>query len=262
MNIVVTGTDYVSSFPMYGIDEETRAALAELGLVYLSELPLILKDLRVLIAYGSTDPSAVIKARNIVHKMRGTAGSMGFPELSELARQLEAKLSQLEVDAAESLVLRPEHLLDIDDEIEKLGRLARFLLTGESLDGGAIKLIFFGEAKELVLTMEEIFSDSTFGPAHRAVRMQTAADESELLSIMPGYAPDLLLVDARHGFDQLSGLKCLLKALQINPPILVLIADSSAATRQTLFALGAKDFVCAPLCSEEVLARIAAVIKN
>jgi HPt (histidine-containing phosphotransfer) domain-containing protein len=262
MTIFVTDMDYVSSFPLDGIDEETRAALAELGLVYLSELPLILKDLQGQIAGSIADPALVARARNIVHKMRGTAGSLGFPELSELARQLEEKLSQMAVDIASGLVLRPEQLLDIDEEIEKLARLARFLLTGESLDGGAIKLIFFGEAKELVLPLEEIFSGTRSGPVLRAVRMQAASDESELLSVMPGFCADLFLVDARHGFDQLSALMSVLKALQMNPPVLVLIADSSAATRQTLFALGANDFVFAPFCKDEVLARIAAVIKN
>jgi PAS domain S-box-containing protein len=71
-------------------------SLATLRQNYVSKLSLVLQELSVDLNTLETQPSQTSLANILitVHKMAGSAGTFGFSKISELARQLEAKVNQ------------------------------------------------------------------------------------------------------------------------------------------------------------------------
>lgn len=248
----------ISFVPRFDVDEETRLALVELGLVYLSELPLLLNDLRELIASAASDRLAVLKARNLVHKMRGTAGSMGFPEVSELARRLEAKLTFEEGEPPASC----ESLLVLNSDIESIERLAKFLLCGEapldslaeSLLNPVVDLVMVGPRTFLAVDLERILADHLVGG--RGTRFHSVYNEGELAGRLPDLMADLLVVDASENLGILLEVGRILGKLRINLPVLAVIKECSLEIRNELYEAGASDFICEPFCQAEVIARV------
>jgi len=78
--------------------EETLKALEELGKAYVSDMPEMLYEMRNQIssAMQAGQCSDLLQAATTTaHQMKGTAGSLGFPELSRLAGQIEALLESV-----------------------------------------------------------------------------------------------------------------------------------------------------------------------
>ncbi len=77
--------------------QETDDAIAELAALYLSELPDFLDQLRLemIMAAAQKDANLLAIASNRAHQIRGTAGSLGFAELSKFGAQLECLINDL-----------------------------------------------------------------------------------------------------------------------------------------------------------------------
>ncbi|MBP6746022.1 Hpt domain-containing protein [bacterium] len=73
---------------------ETEEAIAELGCIYLLELPNELEQMNreIQAAAAKHDSSALRQATNRAHQIKGTAGSLGFVNLSQIATALEKEL--------------------------------------------------------------------------------------------------------------------------------------------------------------------------
>ena len=84
-------------------------------------------------------------------------------------------------------------------------------------------------------------------------------DPAEAVRKFVAIQPDLLLLDwhmePTSGLDFIQALKSSVPAGEM-PPVLVLSADISAATRREALAVGATDFLSKPLDASEVLLRI------
>jgi HPt (histidine-containing phosphotransfer) domain-containing protein len=67
----------------------------ELSIEYLLALPARVEEIKVAITRGrSGDASAVDEARNLAHRLRGTAGSFGVPEIGRLSGAIEDALAR------------------------------------------------------------------------------------------------------------------------------------------------------------------------
>jgi HPt (histidine-containing phosphotransfer) domain-containing protein len=77
--------------------EETdlQKVLANLRIDYAKQLPQKLIDLTQATQSAIADPNTKDYARGLAHKLRGTAGSYGFHQLSEAAGTLEDLLRSL-----------------------------------------------------------------------------------------------------------------------------------------------------------------------
>lgn len=73
--------------------------LARLRRRYEQHLPHKLAELARLARRSGSDTESAEKARLLAHRMHGTAGSFGFPELSQLAGELEAALDAIPLDS-------------------------------------------------------------------------------------------------------------------------------------------------------------------
>jgi len=90
-------------------------------------------------------------------------------------------------------------------------------------------------------------------------QIRSVTDSRDILRQFDAFEPDILLLDVQmpylDGFDILN-----LLADQLDPetyfPVLVLTADSSAATKRQALASGAKDFLTKPFDAVEVVLRV------
>lgn len=88
-------------------DREAEAAIAELGLVYLADVPQLLRDIDLNFqqAFQRGDGQLLLAAATVAHQIRGTAGSLGFQNLSGLAGELEERLSRLVLPVSDKVAL-------------------------------------------------------------------------------------------------------------------------------------------------------------
>lgn len=108
-------------------DREAEAAIAELGLLYLADVPQLLQDLKrdFQQALQSAEAQLLLSAASRAHQIRGTAGSLGFQNLSGLAGELEERLSRLvlpvvdraALDQIQDLMLRAEAAVGLELEV-------------------------------------------------------------------------------------------------------------------------------------------------
>jgi putative two-component system response regulator len=93
----------------------------------------------------------------------------------------------------------------------------------------------------------------------------SVTDPLEALDKFPELRPDLLLLDWHmepvSGLEFIEQLKTRLPAASL-PPIIVLTADVSPATRREALAVGASDFLAKPLDPSEVLLRIRNLLRT
>src|SRR5579871_3200966 len=81
-------------------------ALRDLRERYRASAPALAAPLRALAATLLSDPqsrTAITAVRQHAHRLRGTAGSYGFQDASDLAAALEARAAQWEADPAVEL---------------------------------------------------------------------------------------------------------------------------------------------------------------
>jgi chemotaxis protein histidine kinase CheA len=66
--------------------------MAQLRAEYAAELPGLLHALAALLEEAAADAAAVDPARRAAHRLRGTGGSYGFTEVTEVAGRIEDAL--------------------------------------------------------------------------------------------------------------------------------------------------------------------------
>lgn len=80
-------------------DEALNQVLSALRAEYLQEIPSRMNDLRSHIKNAKAQPENphqwLVEAHTVAHRLAGTAGSYGFPELSQKAAALDAHLKQV-----------------------------------------------------------------------------------------------------------------------------------------------------------------------
>jgi chemotaxis protein histidine kinase CheA len=71
--------------------EEAFAALRE---AYAVDLPGLLRDLEASLDEAAVHPDAAARAARQAHRIRGTAGSYGFAEVTEITGQIEDAIDE------------------------------------------------------------------------------------------------------------------------------------------------------------------------
>ena len=77
-----------------GPEEELQEQLEALSRGYRERLPQKLEELREALELARCDPEKISLARSLAHRLHGSAGSYGLPELGEAVGKIEAHLSK------------------------------------------------------------------------------------------------------------------------------------------------------------------------
>jgi HPt (histidine-containing phosphotransfer) domain-containing protein len=98
------------------VSEELEQVLSQLRREYLAESPARLAELRRLIAaFRAGDPDASQSLIILFHRLAGSGGSYGFPEISEIGRTMERWLKSTPPPG-------PEQAGKLEEAVEQLAR--------------------------------------------------------------------------------------------------------------------------------------------
>jgi two-component system OmpR family response regulator len=117
----------------------------------------------------------------------------------------------------------------------------------------------------LIIVLEddaELRSLLVRGLGEEGLRVVTARSAAELLQLLPGKAPDALVVDV--GLPDADGRDVVqaLRARGDRTPVIFLTARDALADRLTGFAAGGDDYLTKPFAFEELVARLRALMKR
>ncbi|MBU6452875.1 MAG: response regulator [Cyanobacteria bacterium REEB67] len=254
--------------------EETEFALRELALCYLKDMPSIIEAIKADLNQASaTDQYTFVDlATTHAHSMRGTAGSLGFFEISKMAATLEDKLTEAR-SAANLKEMLPELLdliLFLEQAIDWEQTNQNSAVTssrvppkpmrekpessGVSTKPKRILVIDdgFGEGEALCLSLRNNHHCETVA----------VTDAGKVLSLLDQYTPELLYigtnVDGKSGYDLCRMIRCNQKWWDL--PLIVMTEDCSIETRAEIFDSGATDFIVRPIIESELRARLNAYL--
>ncbi len=184
---------------------------------------------------GSTEARESIF--RIAHRLRGSAGSFGFTEITEAAARAE--------DADGHLLSRTAELLyEID--------AALIRSTAPTL-----RILAIDDDPDVTRLLSEVLN----GP-HRSVHRATSAERALTLTDRTDY--DLILLDlllpAMSGQDLLVTLRS--RPRTSETPIVVVSAIESEATRAECFALGADSYFVKPIAPKTLVAAVSHLLER
>jgi CheY-like chemotaxis protein len=223
---------------------------------------------------GTVDRRGPLAAlREIVHRMAGLAGMLGFPTVSIRARELEVMLDGLDRGVFDASAA--SRTLDALGQAFCDELASPPAWVGTDLGAGVVRRVMVVEddetQRELVLIKapdsptrgtvvvagdDPEVTDLVDGHL-RAAGYQTilAADGHQALVAIDKYSPDLAIVDVMMprmtGFDLLTALQ----RRTARPRVIVLSARGQEQDVTRAFALGADDYVAKPINPHELLAR-------
>jgi diguanylate cyclase (GGDEF)-like protein len=202
-------------------------ALAELRREYLSEAPARLAELRKdVAAFRAGEPDAAQSLIRRFHRLAGSGGSYGFPEVSDISREGERWLRQEAPDGDPQAGAKLEALVDrlaatFDTAARELGLPAR----GPAATEFGYRALVIGP--ELPLR-EEVAA--ALGNAGFMVRSDTGAGEPRELKLSE--RPDLIVVvDTPTGPDAYSAASSWSGAGPVRPRAIVMVTQGDRADR-------------------------------
>ena len=202
-------------------------AMLELQHEYLAEFPDRLEELRTdIAAFRALRPEAAAALKSHFHRLAGSGGSYGFPEIGVVAREMEQWMATKPA---------PGEAPRLDDAVERLAALfrqAQAKLGGTTRPAGTplratIILPPSPETDRLVATLR--------GEGYE-VRLGNRRDDPAALPA--GERPDLLVVGAAAGEGDPSAVASLWTAQVPRPRAVVLVETLRAVDRLRAIASG------------------------
>jgi DNA-binding response OmpR family regulator len=252
---------------------ETEEAIAELGCIYLLELPNELEQIttEILTAAQKGDASSLGKASYRAHQIKGTSGSLGFDALSQIGSALEKQLiamGKLDLTGEELnwegiLALVEQAKTWIENKLAELNSAAPGRIKTTDLDQSktdSAKSRVLPPRVLIVASDQELICTLTSGLEEERMAVTSLTSSMEAFSVLDDFQPELVLLQETmpsvSGNDVCRMIRCnsRWKAL----PILILMDTKgcTAESRQKLFEAGANDFILTPLAHLELLAKI------
>ena len=183
---------------------------------------------------GSVEASESV--RRIAHRLRGTGGTFGFPEITTAAAEVE------------------EAATDLGSLTAELVAVVRAAV--ERTEAPALHVLIVEDDPEMATLLKETLSGT-----HRTAKVVRTA-EAALLAV-DSEDVDLIVLDLRlpdrSGQDLLIDLRS--RSRTAETPILVLSAVTSEGVRAECFALGADAYLVKPLQASVINAAVSHMLK-
>jgi diguanylate cyclase (GGDEF)-like protein len=209
-------------------------ALAELRREYLFDAPARLAELRKdVAAFRAGESDAVLSLTRRFHRLSGSGGSYGFPEISEIARSGERWLKTETPAPGEVAAARLGEIVDrlvaaFDAAARELGLPTR----GPAVTEFGWRALIIGPDQALRKEVQTALTSTGF-----LVRTDTGAGEPRELKLSE--RPDLLVViDDQDGPDPLAAASAWSGAGPVRPRSIVLVSRSDAIDRMRALTAG------------------------
>jgi len=203
---------------------------------------------------GSSNPEWQQKAQREAHKLAGSLGSLGFPQGTELAREIEQTLR------TEVLISQAELLRVCDSVIRLRNEMERGPVSPvpPAPAEAARRSGVWDEKRPLLLVVDndrDLASAIVIEAAHLGLRAEVATSPDQMRDIVSRSSPSAILLDPAfpEGLDK--GLDCLseLTALQPSIPVLVFTSGDSFVDRLKVAQLDAQAFLEKPMPPSRVM---------
>lgn len=237
-----------------GADAAPAAVLAELKRQYRERLPSRIEELGQALAAGRADPSRLEAARLLAHRLRGTAGSYGVPQVGEIAGRLE-----------DLLAAAPQHEgsgRQLWYELETALADARLAASNPKDPPGAAPEPSGHPSRALLVVDDDAdFLEVARAAARRmSVRILTALGADEALQRAGDHALLGAVLDVNLQGERSFGLARRLRQTRANGeiPIAFISVDKGMERRIEALEAGASRFIDKPISAE----RLAEVIQH
>jgi diguanylate cyclase (GGDEF)-like protein len=255
-------------------DQELNDALKALAQVYIAKLPAKLEEIVVSTQQFQHDPSDrenYILLHRLLHTMAGSAGTFGFPQMGELARELEKTIKEFIFGKAwnsNQIIDFCQKVKDYVDEFmpsqSKIDELDNQISGAKSIKQEAEReahknLIFWADQEddkvtEIIQMLEQF-----------AFEIQHIHDLSQLERLLQERQPALLIIDADFQNQHFAGTDEILRLRargMFLPPVLFASKTNSFLSRLRSVRAGGDAFFLKPIdllalteCIEEILDR-------
>ena len=212
------------------VSDELEQVLAQLRREYVAESPARLAEFRKdVAAFRAGEPDASKSLLILFHRLAGSGGSYGFPEISEIGRSMERWLKSTPPPG-------PDQAGKLDEAVDQLAKT--FDLAGASLGIGAVAIppagfrwsaLIFGEPGPLTGQLEEVLRSVGY-------RVQSSAEEQPELALSD--TPDMVIVVAGQRTDPYAVAAALSSRRPLRPRSIVLIDPTGATDRLRAVAAG------------------------
>lgn len=240
-----------------GASRSPDQQLVDVRRSYQAKIPGELDSLRKLVSRirkDATDREALEEAHKIAHTLHGTAGTLGFMEVSSSAASIETQLKSLlanplhteaewdemltALDKAESAPERPSLLMEAPaHSLGKMSDIGTVLIVDEDIQ---------------VLKAAEILGRGKLINVHTASNsVYAGVMAQELGSRLDGVIIDISMGDGNDAFDIARQLRSLEGLSSL--PVAFMASDSSVANRVAAAHAGASQFLQKPLDAHELV---------
>jgi len=228
--------------------DDPESALRDVRARFIAAFPGRCDSIQALItADDATDVARIGGARQIVHRLTGIAGTVGFPTVSARAAELESLLTPPDVDIARATdllaALREAYATD-------LMRPPDWAAPVRSAGAGGTVLVVEDDPDQLALVENHLRR-----AGYHTVSV-TRGDEAAAAA--RARRPSLILLDV-----DLPGLDgyAVCRALKTSPdlagiPVMFVTTRASIDARLSGLTLGADDYLCKPIDARELLLRV------
>lgn len=261
---------------------ETELAIAELGNFYLLELGSEFEQLtnEVHAASKQNDLVSLNNASNRAHQLKGTAGSLGFDDLSKIGSVLEKELIAIgkadlvatdskwreiislveQATAAVDGRLRELNLKEPAIPIDADDEEATHSFDIESISTHQLPDTLLPPRVLVIASDRDLLSAIESSLAEEQIAVTSLQSSMEAFSVLDDLQPGLVLLQETmpsvSGNDLCRMIRCNVRWQTL--PVLIL-ADSKASStesRQKLFDSGASDYILTPIAPLELKAKL------
>lgn len=212
------------------MSEELELVLAQLRREYVAESPTRLEELRKYVsAFRAGEPDASQSLIVLFHRLAGSGGSYGFPDISEIGRTMERWLKSTPPPG-------PDQAATLEAAVERLAASFNQAGNGLSSDSTAVppsgfrwSALIFGESGALIGQLEEVLRGVGY-------RVQTRSEEQPELALSD--TPDMVIVVAGQRNDPYAIAAALSGRRPLRPRSIVLVDPTGDSDRLRAVAAG------------------------
>jgi DNA-binding response OmpR family regulator len=214
----------------------------------------ILEQATASLSNGTLNFDLCKRAQREAHILAGTLGTFGFPEATELARNIEQKL-RLDNGNLENISDLDALIVALRHKIEQSPQHSPPTLSQneswQQTDQTRSQIIVVDDDPTLLAVLSSLLHPW-------GIQVVTLNDPLQCLETLSKTPPDLLVLDIE--MPQLTGIE-LCQQIRSNPcwddlPILFLTAHNNADIVNQVFDLGAIDYIHKPIIGPEFIVRI------
>ena len=147
-----------SSPPNRTVEDPLQLELMQLAREYQKTLPAELRKLRKLLLSAreeNDNEEAILDIRRITHTISGTAGTLGFMEISEIVHQINDKIKKIEAKGS-GTENEWEHLFYLIDRAVSTPERSSLVPMGAAAASQMTNLLIIGENRELLMELHDV----------------------------------------------------------------------------------------------------------